>query len=54
MQVLELLARGLSNRKIAAEMVIRAATVKTHVASVLMKLNVRDRARAIVGRAMPD
>jgi DNA-binding NarL/FixJ family response regulator len=47
-EVLELLARGLSNREIAAEITIGAATVKTHVANVLLKLDLRDRAQAIV------
>jgi DNA-binding NarL/FixJ family response regulator len=47
-QVLELLARGLSNREIADEIVLGPATVKTHVANVLMKLELRDRAQAIV------
>ena len=47
-EVLELLARGLSNREIADEIVLGEATVKTHVANVLMKLDLRDRAQAIV------
>lgn len=47
-EVLKFLARGLSNSQIAEQLIIGDATVKTHVARVLMKLNLADRVQAVI------
>src|SRR5262249_34766066 len=46
--VIRLLARGLSNKAIAQELVLSEKTVKTHVSNILAKLNLADRTQAAV------
>ena len=47
-EVLELIGRGRSNNEISAQLFISEATVKTHIGRIFAKLDLRDRAQAVV------
>ena len=48
MEILKLVAQGLANREIAAELVVEDATVRSHIRRILMKLQLRDRIQIVI------
>lgn len=47
-EVLQLMAKGMSNAEIASTLILGETTIKTHVGRILMKLNARDRVQAVI------
>jgi DNA-binding NarL/FixJ family response regulator len=47
-EILQLIARGMSNREIAAALTVEESTIRTHVKRILMKLALRDRIHAVI------